>query len=43
MCAGKGVGAMKLGEEIFAIKLYELERQYGKLQNRLRLVHFSED
>lgn len=37
MCAGKGVGAMKLGEEIFAIKLYELERQYGKLQNRLRV------
>lgn len=28
---------MELGEELFAVKLYELERQYGKLQSRLRL------
>lgn len=27
---------MKLSQEIFAIKLYELEQQYGKLQNRIR-------
>ena len=26
---------MKLSEEIFAIKLYELEQQFGKLQSRL--------
>lgn len=28
---------MKLNEGMFAIKLYELERQYGTLQSRLRL------
>lgn len=28
---------MKLSQEIFAIKLYELEQQYGKLQNRIRV------
>lgn len=28
---------MHLNEEIFAIKLYELEQQYGKLQSRLRI------
>ena len=26
---------MKLSEEIFAIKLYELEQQFGKLQSQL--------
>jgi hypothetical protein len=28
---------MKLNEGMFAIKLYELEQQYGRLQSRLRL------
>lgn len=28
---------MKLQEGVFAVKLYELEQQYGKLQSRLRL------
>lgn len=28
---------MKLSEGIFAAKLYELERQYGLMQSRLRL------
>lgn len=28
---------MKLNEEIFAIKLYELEEQFGKMQGRLHL------
>lgn len=28
---------MKLGEGIFAVKLYELERQYAKLQSRLHI------
>ena len=29
---------MKLTHEIFAIKLYELEQQYGLLQSRLRIL-----
>ena len=28
---------MKLGEGMFAVKLYELEREYGRMQSRLRL------
>lgn len=28
---------MDIAQEVFAIKLYELEQQYGKLQTRLRL------
>ncbi len=28
---------MKLGQEMFAIKLYELEQQYGRMQSRLQL------
>ena len=28
---------MKLNEGMFAIKLYELEQQYGRMQSRLRL------
>ncbi len=28
---------MKLNQEIFAIKLYEMEQEYGKLQSRLRI------
>ena len=28
---------MKISEGMFAIKLYELERQYGRMQSRLRL------
>lgn len=28
---------MKLNQEIFAIKLYEMEQQYGKLQSRLHI------
>ena len=28
---------MKLSEGIFAVKLYELEQQYGRMQSRLRL------
>jgi hypothetical protein len=28
---------MKLNEGMFAVKLYELERQYGKMQSRLEL------
>ena len=28
---------MKLSEGMFAVKLYELERQYGRMQSRLRL------
>ena len=28
---------MKFSQGIFAIKLYELERQYGHMQSRLRL------
>ena len=28
---------MKLNEEIFAIKLYELEEHFGKMQGRLHL------
>ena len=28
---------MKLNQEFFAIKLYEMERQYAKLQSRLRI------
>lgn len=28
---------MKLSQEIFAIKLYEMEQEYGRLQNRLRI------
>ncbi len=28
---------MKLNQEIFAIKLYEMEQQYGRLQSRLRI------
>lgn len=28
---------MKLSEGMFAIKLYELEQQYGRMQSRLRL------
>ena len=27
---------MKLSQEIFAIKLYEMEQEYGRLQSRLR-------
>lgn len=29
---------MKLGQGMFAIKLYELEQQYGRMQSRLRLL-----
>ena len=28
---------MKINEGMFAVKLYELERQYGRMQSRLRL------
>lgn len=28
---------MNIGQEVFAIKLYELEQQYGKLQSRIRV------
>ncbi len=28
---------MKLSEGMFAVKLYELEREYGRMQSRLRL------
>ena len=28
---------MKLNQDFFAIKLYEMEQQYGKLQSRLRI------
>ena len=28
---------MKLNEGLFAIKLYELEQQYGRMQTRLRI------
>ena len=28
---------MKLNQEIFAIKLYEMEQEYGKLQSRIRI------
>lgn len=28
---------MNLNQEIFAIKLYEMEQEYGKLQSRLRI------
>ena len=28
---------MKINEGMFAVKLYELERQYGQMQSRLRL------
>lgn len=28
---------MNIGQEVFAIKLYELEQQYGKLQSRIRI------
>lgn len=28
---------MDIAQEVFAIKLYELEQQYGKMQTRLRL------
>ena len=28
---------MKLNQEIFAIKLYEMEQEYGTLQSRLRI------
>ena len=29
---------MKIGQEVFAVKLYELEQQYGKLQSHLQLL-----
>lgn len=28
---------MKLGQELFAIKLYEMEQQYGKLQSKVEI------
>lgn len=28
---------MKLGQELFAIKLYEMEQQYGKLQSKIEI------
>ena len=28
---------MSIGQEVFTIKLYELEQQYGKLQSRIRV------
>ncbi len=28
---------MNIGQEVFAIKLYEMEQQYGKLQSRIRV------
>ena len=28
---------MKLNQEIFAIKLYEMEQEYGTLQSRLHI------
>lgn len=28
---------MDIGQEVFAVKLYELEQQYGKLQSRIRV------
>ena len=28
---------MKLNQELFAIKLYEMEQQYGKIQSRIRI------
>ena len=34
---------MKRNEGMFAIKLYELEKQYGRMQSRLRLCQEEED
>lgn len=34
---------MKRNERMFAIKLYELEKQYGRMQSRLRLCQEEED
>ena len=28
---------MTLNQDIFAVKLYEMEKQYGRLQSRLRI------
>ena len=33
---------MKIGQEVFAVKLYELEQQYGKLQSHLHVCSTEE-
>lgn len=33
---------MKIGQEVFAVKLYELEQQYGKLQSHLHVCSIEE-